>query len=289
MDEVLDHFCRTWYDRLAADRAGDRTVYHYTGPDGLLGILGDRRFRATNVAFLNDSTEYYLSLERIGQAVTRLARGAESSDRPFLDGVRDRLKQSEETIPAVYVVSFSGAADLLSQWRGYGELESGYALGFDIKGLTTGLKWPQALMAPCLYDGDVQDRFADDLVGMVADLWRNSARAASTDEELLDEAFGRLAWFAAFFKHPGFAEEREWRLVRLIGPDEVGELHFLPRATCIASYLPVSYDPATLREVWIGPSRHQHLSVPAVSALLRQQGFSEQVRLSRSTVPFRLV
>ena len=128
---------------------------------------------------------------------------------------------------------------------------------------------------------------------MLAESYAERAGACGTGalETLLDDAFGQLAWFAALFKHPGFTEEQEWRIVRRIAPGEAAELRFFPRNTCIASYLPLSFDgaPEVVREIWVGPSRHQHLSVPALRALLRQQGYAAEVEVHRSAVPFRLV
>lgn len=290
--ETLEGFCRSWHERLTVKATGGPVIYHYTAAPGLLGILGGGSLRATNIAFLNDSAEYYLSLERIQSALDRFARAEGRGLGAFLDGMGQRLREATHRIPEVYVVSFSRAADLLSQWRGYGEVESGYAVGFDIRALTEGLRQAGALLVPCVYEAEAQDAFADDLVRTVADLWCR-ASGGSTDGDgaaaLLDEAFGRLAWFAALFKHPGFAEEQEWRLVSLLAPDQADRLEFIARETCVATYLPVPFPKQAVREIWVGPSRHQHLSLPAIDALLRKAGYPADTALHRSEVPFRLV
>jgi hypothetical protein len=38
------------------------TLYHYTTQDGLLGIIQSRSLWATNVSYMNDSTEFDLFL-----------------------------------------------------------------------------------------------------------------------------------------------------------------------------------------------------------------------------------
>lgn len=288
----LEGFCRSWHARLTGRATGGAVIYHYTGPAGLLGILGGGSLRASNIAFLNDSAEYYLSLERIHAALERFARAEEGRLDAFLDGMGRRLREATHRIPDVYVVSFSRAADLLSQWRGYGEVESGYAVGFDIRALTEGFRREGALLVPCVYEAGAQDAFADDLVRTVAHLWRQASGGAADGDgaaALLDEAFGRLAWFAALFKHPGFAEEQEWRLVTLLDPGQADRLEFVARETCVATYLPVPFPKPSVREVWVGPSRHQHLSVPAIAALLHKAGYPADTALHRSAVPFRLV
>jgi hypothetical protein len=285
----LDRFCNGWYDRLVQAQEGGPAIYHYTGPNALLGILGDKVLRATNIAFLNDGAEYYHALRLITEA---LEQGAERLPKALAEGMRARIESVEENVPAVYVVSFSRRPDLLSQWRGYGEVESGFCIGFGIEELSRLTEGPGMLLTPCVYEEESQRRFAADLVAMLAEMHTERGGCAdAAAEALLDEAFAQLAWFAALFKHPGFAEEQEWRIVRHVRDDEAADLRFFSRSTCIASYLPLSFgsEAEAVREVWVGPSRHQHLSVQALRSLLRQGGYPESVGIHRSAVPFRLV
>jgi hypothetical protein len=41
----------------------DRLLDHYTPTDGLLGLLREKRLRATNVLFLNDTQEFVVDLQ----------------------------------------------------------------------------------------------------------------------------------------------------------------------------------------------------------------------------------
>ena len=56
-----------------------RIVYHYTSPDGFLGILESKKIRATAVEYLNDSKEIAFAVDAASssypRSVTRFSRG----------------------------------------------------------------------------------------------------------------------------------------------------------------------------------------------------------------------
>jgi len=112
------------------------TVHHYTGTEGLLGILRDGSFRATNFRYLNDSSEFLHGLE--------VVRGLAAAHRARRDG--DRRSTWLELLAAMadvvalksnlYVTCFSSLADDLSQWRSYGTPGADkFCLGFNASSL----------------------------------------------------------------------------------------------------------------------------------------------------------
>lgn len=138
----------------------------------------------------------------------------------------------------VFVCSFTAAGDLLSQWRGYSRSTQGFSLGFDTALLKKQLETVNTLDSPtelveCIYD---EARIRED----IRDLGRKAARGC---RELKEQNEIVPAWFttlnpsenyrthsfylqksftfatvpffrlAAQFKHHGFQEEREWRVL----------------------------------------------------------------------------
>jgi len=101
-------------------------VYHYTTVDGLKGIVATGSLFATEITFLNDSSE----LAYANQHIRKYAASADSSHLGRL-----LLTELNETLDAgrvdLYVSCFCDSGDLLSQWRAYAAQGAGYALEFD--------------------------------------------------------------------------------------------------------------------------------------------------------------
>jgi hypothetical protein len=108
-------------DRFVNERPSG-LLYHYTGANGLIGILKDRKLWATDHRHLNDRKEH-----RIGATLLQEEFGRRSFD-PKNQTVFDSLVA--HTRRGYFVLSFSEWGDLLSQWRAYCPGGYGYSLGF---------------------------------------------------------------------------------------------------------------------------------------------------------------
>src|ERR1700730_5288689 len=111
-------------------------VWHYTGADGLLGILKSNRMWATNIKYLNDASEFKHGRTLVDEMLTKKGKDSPDLD-PLLKTVVNIIEQFK-TNSEVYIVCFcegNGADDLLSQWRAYGANGGGYSIGFHRGGL----------------------------------------------------------------------------------------------------------------------------------------------------------
>ena len=103
------------------DEANPPVIYHYTDPAGLIGILSSGQLWATDIQYLNDSSElqhaqrlYRQVLEELffegsrQSLQRRLAKKALRSEYLSLDSRKE------------YVVCFCAEGDLLTQWQSYG-------------------------------------------------------------------------------------------------------------------------------------------------------------------------
>ena len=93
-------------------------VYHYCGPDGLLGILRSRAIWATSMIHLNDTSERTFAAELIRSVALRLA-GKDSAESQPPEGLPALLLIERAESAISYVACFSEHDDLLSQWRAY--------------------------------------------------------------------------------------------------------------------------------------------------------------------------
>ncbi len=109
-------------------------LHHYTQKSGMEGILRKQEIWATNVRFLNDTTE----VDHGVQAAMAVAQGIinDMPDGPEASILQDHLARVQyqanfdRANTDYYVTCFCEKADLLSQWRAYGG-NTGYSLKFD--------------------------------------------------------------------------------------------------------------------------------------------------------------
>ena len=105
-------------------------LWHYTNLAGLIGIVERRKLWATDLRYLNDSTELAYGLDRVLSVLrTDGLRQRDTREHDFLLTIADLPEGvvTKEMIRA-YVACFSTHHDALILWRGYGH--QGYALGF---------------------------------------------------------------------------------------------------------------------------------------------------------------
>jgi hypothetical protein len=109
---------------------------------------------------------------------------------------------------------------LLSQWRGYGA-QGGYAVIFDAKELDQLLqeevkKWSYsaAFLGDVVYSSATDEDMRDEFCTHIDDIQNNWEKALRTlNPEALENTYKASLACACRYKHWGFAEEREFRMV----------------------------------------------------------------------------
>jgi hypothetical protein len=302
------------------------TLYHYTTADGLIGILQSRQIWATNVRFMNDTSELGYGIRMVRDIFDDVRRQAADlgarQARLFgfvCDGIFAMLDDAERNTKH-YAVSFCGNGNLLSQWRGYGQAGGGFALGmassalrnFEAEILPNPPVDPGLLgvfLRKVIYEPQVQQQLVRDWIAFLLG-WLHSRRVAGdeTPEAVWTgepaNAVARLLYEALVcFKHPGFAEEEEWRLIQQgrIGRQDVCRVTFRARSGRIVSYSPLTYrsrggqrrnaeppwNDFPLSAVTFGPTLDGEAAERALRLLLESQGFDAgQVQIDPSGIPF---
>jgi hypothetical protein len=313
-------------------------LMHYTGPSGLVGIMDSQTLWATHAAFLNDSSEIELffqeRLAKVIEAGIRLELAA-SPELQVLSGFANTPQEADEAIVRYsyemaeairgtarrfnqpYIVSFCTAANLtvsrnglLSQWRGYGK-EGGYAIVFDTKGLEELLA---AEATENFYQfvqwgdvhyhqegGDLSD--ADPEFIEAEEMLRSAIGAfvKNQSQEELEKTFGPTTTLSCLYKHWGFHEEREVRIVAIPPTPElirVGLEHGESRPVrsqkiFMRGGTPVPYlelfsrsdmdvrRPLPITRVVIGPHPQQELRKKVVQQILESKGIAAEVVVSQ--------
>jgi Protein of unknown function (DUF2971) len=189
--------------------------------------------------------------------------------------------------PDTFVASFCFEGDNLGQWRGYSDGGQGFAIGFDRNHLANVARPHGYSLARLQYEQSEQEEQLEsaihDAIPILADWSKNKDAAPSASMQLLLLGYGFM--FAMLsVKNPYFSDEREWRLVRVVLPQEPVNLGTRMRGTTPVPYEAVSLidqDGRTpIREVVTGPLASPEWSVERVRRLLDENGLR--------TVPIRV-
>jgi len=283
-------------------------LYHYTSQQGLLGIFASRSIWATNTQYLNDHTEFVHALTFASSVANYLF----DSDywHSFSLMLHKRLKELRGE--SVYVASFSEKPDLLSQWRGYCPGGSGYCIGLDQDLMAEYCEEKGFRLEKCLYRHDDQQAEVTGIITSSMLLFpsiphtleefhgmkleeqvdamevfhdRLSGDLKSQAEEALRVICDSLIEFAPRFKHEGFHEEAEWRII-VNEPEQ--EVLFRPGPSYAIPYIAmdlIKSKPQALAKIIVGPNPNQSRAKQSVEFLVRKYGYNPEIVL-RSALPF---
>lgn len=254
--------------------SGDEIAWHYTDAAGFKGIVSSGAFWATHAAYLNDSSEIehgarlqVAAYERDGRLEEGQAVGSPTEMFRALAVHRaggDATPRFEGDYP--YITCFSLARDALSQWRGYGR-GVGYALGFRVRDLAH--LDAQTFKVAYVDEGDDLPVLGTALQEPRSD---SSGNINITNRSL------------AFFKHSGFQEEREVRLVAT--PGGQGEIKFRNGNLGVTPYLDISLKGAQPVSAMVSPGANVDVRMGAARLLLDSANW-HHCSVEASQIPFR--
>ena len=294
IQDLLDTSYASWLARSTPDV--EQTLYHYTDLQGLRGILGHRTLWLSHAFALNDPAELdygvRLATREIDRAQERHSEG--SPLHTAFGGLRTHVQTAYGVLHHPFVASFCEDGDLLSQWRGYGARGGGYALGFRFSDRThlgvlgTDHDIPNPYLRKVLYEPDEQQAlvvgFLERFAEAVTEALDGSAQTQLHPDELnfapqlmAPHAANYLFDLSITFKHPAFAEEKEWRLLRVTRDNGTPEhLCFREARGELVPYRPVTlFDVGDagersfpLHEVTFGPTLNARATMAAVPLLV---------------------
>lgn len=293
-DELLSTYSGWDADWESQHAQVPECLYHYTNATGLLGIVQSSTLWASNAAFLNDSTELTYVDHILASVTAELeAKYNLPEVSEVLGLVSGIVSGAARRVSDVFVSCLCENPDLLSQWRGYPPAGGGYAVGFRPARLPS----RPPLLRKVIYNESKQ-------TAILRTLFEPSCAAlfGATDRRRMQSAFlkfvlpglgASLGELGYSFKHPGFEEESEWRLVTLHHRPALPHESVKARASgpqlipYIETPIEVSGEGA-IAEVVVGPSGHPELAMRAVQDCLASAGCNASKMVRHSTVPLRV-
>ena len=191
-------------------------LWHYTNGELLIKIIETGTLFSTQIACVNDSTEYRYSVELVHQACKRIRRRFPNHpDTAFLLDYIDTHISTDTSTNEWFITCFSTNRDDLSQWRAYGNGENGYAIGFNGPKMIGSVHRNQCLLVPVNYDQSTHIRIADAIaeatVRFFLEGWKVKQSPALNihqwAESFLTAWVDDITYLAPAMKHPGFSTE----------------------------------------------------------------------------------
>ena len=281
------------------------TLYHYTSMDGLLGIVASGTIWASDSRYLNDRTEA-THFRDLLCAHIRERIGAQPSERGPLEEILAAMESTP--MQQAFVASFSEDGDSLSQWRAYCQAGAGFSIGVNTGAFRTGsvpsfsppsLATPSPIaqrLAKVRYLPEETtpslDRLLDSVQQVVSAVLNMIPGSLFPGFEVVGkaEAVALLTSFVApIYKHEGFSEEHEWRLVIGRVNEPMPGRKFRPGKSMLVPYVeaaPQTEESYFIKEVIVGPTPHPGLSKESVEALFQALNHPE-VTVRESKLPYR--
>lgn len=280
-------------------------LYHYSNATGLLGICDSQEMWATHTSFMNDTKEISYTKELVESICERLLEDypleedksyTKNTSLIYRDFIFRLSYKSMRPKPNndIYVVCFCRDKDLLSQWRGYGEVGSGYSIGFDTEGLNKiDLRFG---LYKVIYSETEQMSILEKLVSTVFASLKKEIVGATMDEALeIADKHARIfeeevLLFSTYFKHPSFKEENEWRFVysREKSSSFKG-VFYRPGESMIIPYVKFGWGSSErtklpIVDVTIGPTQP---NVASKSVLMALESLYPDIEVTDSKIPLR--
>jgi len=185
-------------------------LFHYTPAPGLMGILNTGRLWATNARFMNDPSEIQYAASMVEAILKEASKKHEEEVGKLAGGIFERaftfLRDAKYKVPKIeawtqnaisvfddqggaYICCFCRQSDLLSQWRGYGAVGGGYAIGFRSKSLSSGAA--DVFLRKVIYNRQTQQQIVKRWVDGVFALdlqWRRAHK------ESIEAAAEKVTW-----------------------------------------------------------------------------------------------
>jgi hypothetical protein len=211
-------------DRLAALKDSGRKVAHYTSAENGLNILDSKTMWLRNAVAMNDFSEIAWGQRCLGycldsrEAGARLRTLIEASHPGAYDivlnwlNVRTVLNRSYTYLTSLSEFDPGDRLGKLSMWRAYGGSQAGVALVFNTAPLESESDALAIYHSPVLY-GD-EHALAGEFERLVQRLENNVDLLPQVPAPAVSQIVYNALHFATLStKHPGFEEEREWRII----------------------------------------------------------------------------
>ena len=271
----------------------NKILYHYTTPEGLLGILQSDsvKLRLTKASALNDMMEGKILKERYKSVCAKLYQKGKMNRKEYdflIENVKldnnGELKESEHR--KMYVCSFSLEKDSLPMWNYYvkGDGYQGYNIGFRNPFIHCELSDDFLIkrilqMCKVIYSEDILESLLTECVDSVH-------KSPKSFEEIYGDIYPAFSWGALEHKLECFSHEKEVRLIYTASDGDEEKIQYRTKNGVLIPYIEIPFFKETVKEITIGPLVERKLAVENLKEFLDLRGYKD-IDIKVSNVPIR--
>lgn len=296
--------------KLQSKFANDKTtinssiIYHYTSPEGILGILTNHTLWLSEITYMNDESEITYTFDLLTDI---LAQNNNEICQTFKDSLKTNIEKRTQ-LPSnlfdyvhrdsIFVACFSTKNDDLSLWNYYTKTGSmaGYNIGFKVDKLVEKVKSELKVMYHFIYGKTICDKYKQE--GYIKEaieeynLLYQKMPTTEDKENVLKSFWGLIHIFSLFFKKEAFKNENEYRFVITEYTDilqkrnRAFQINNRIQNGLIIPYIELDFDKDSVSEITISPTIKQLYYKAGVESLLHQNEY-HQTQVKMSEIPLR--
>lgn len=311
---------KSFLDRFYVDNTCSKR-YHYTSPEGLMGILKTRTFYFTDSQFLNDFRE---KININDELKLFWKENQKNYDIKFVNLIKNiRVTQYEdnsfsyidnhnETMCRYFVLSLSMNEDSLTMWKYYsknGEYNGycievfDYALTDEWIDRVTGVT---VIASKVEYCSDEKQELILRSVDRLYKIWKSYEFSEMLDNKIIKEFTSWVSVEALFFKDECFQDEQETRYVAIVPTNKLNTLHYTYKEKEYKMYdfrivngvftpfirMPFNYWNEevclAISSIGIGPSANSEQKEAGLEQLIRSLDYKlDECKIYKSKIPVR--
>ncbi len=277
-------------------------IVHYTTAETAIKIINDQRLWMRNAILLNDHSEISCGNKLLNEA------WALGLGHRLVEALNDVHPGSGQKVAAGYDQGYAGLLlntyiacvsehlvsenrfGRLSMWRAYGG-RTGVAIVVDKAALFEGDPGLHTYASPVSYAS--QEEFNGQFTEVVQNIEGSKDFLRAIEEDELVRTMVRVLRFAVVStKHPGFREEREWRVIHSpVGFNSSDKIKPEDRTICGVPQrihiLPLQ-NVDRVKRIIIGPTEHSLALLNAFAFALENKGVADaRSRICISDIPLR--
>ncbi|DAA98904.1 TPA: hypothetical protein CPT88_00580 [Candidatus Gastranaerophilales bacterium HUM_8] len=296
--------------KLQSKFANDKTtinssiIYHYTSPEGILGILTNHTLWLSEITYMNDESEITYTFDLLTDI---LAQNNDEICQTFKDSLEAKIKTRTQ-LPSnlfdyvhrdsIFVACFSTEQDELSLWNYYTKTGSmaGYNIGFKVDELVAKVKSKLKVMHHFIYGKTIcekckQEGYLKEAIKEYNLLYQKM-RTKNDKKNVIKSFWGLIHIFSLFFKKEAFKNENEYRFVITEYTDilqkhnRAFQIKNRIQNGLIIPYIELDFDKDSVSVITTSPTIKQDYYKAGVESLLHQNEY-HQTKVEISDIPLR--
>lgn len=286
------------------DDGSNSTLYHYTKPEKLLGILESGTIRFSNALYLNDKEEVTYSYKLIVNLIDSMPE----LEQPLFSRIKEHFYRKYKNIVngsdnlsnrhEYYTISFSTEGDNLTLWNNYtkGQNYTGYNIGFCKKDLIADMEKQgfHSVYGNIIYNQEMQITVLKSIFEKwnrqfkKIDLSKKTQKNLEKQQTIMFELIDILSVISLFFKNPYFKDEKEYRIIFIshFTTGSYKQTKIFEKKGLFVPYIEYKFLKRTVSSINIGPTLEENIFYTSTCRMLLNFGY-EKKTVNRSKIPLR--